>query len=167
MNTLLVGATGYLGSYLCQFDPVIATTRFEDHEQDWQQYKNIDRVWLVARACRKTEPRRDMDTFLLETQGVANICRAFPNAHIVYTSTKVVYGLTDDSIMGVSRATIAEHMLNPRGGTYDLPARWFQEKSIERLATHHQWYAETKLVCEGLVRSRPMHTILRIWDIVK
>lgn len=166
MNTLLVGATGYLGSYLCQFDPVIATTRFEDHEQDWQQYKNIDRVWLVARACRKTEPRRDLNTFLLETQGVANICRAFPNAHIVYTSTKVVYGLTDDSVGEVSRLQIAQHMIDPQQGTHDIPAMEFEEKSIKSLAPHHQWYAETKLVCEGIVRSRK-HTILRIWDIVK
>ena len=167
---LLIGATGYLGQHLKDaYKPVTARHRFEHQVTDWtNSYDQVDTVWLVARACRKQQPRRDYITFSKEVAGVATICRAFPNAHIVYTSTKVVYGITDNEVKPVSRQDIGKYFVNAKdykNQTIDVPfGPNVQDVDITSLSEHHQWYAMTKLACEQIVHQQS-HTILRIWDI--
>ena len=167
---LLIGATGYLGQHLKDaYKPVTARHRFEHRVADWiNSYEEVDTIWLVARACRKQQPRRDYITFSKEVAGVATICRAFPNAHIVYTSTKVVYGITDNEIKPVSRQDIGKYFVNAndyKNQVIDVPfGPNVQDVDITSLSEHHQWYAMTKLACEQIVRQQT-HTILRIWDI--
>ena len=86
-RTLLIGATGKLGTHLAKtYNPRIAHTRFEDPAIFWNHYQDIDTVWLVARACRKTAPRRDRETKRTEIQGVRNIVDAFRDKHILARS---------------------------------------------------------------------------------
>ena len=56
---LLIGATGYLGQHLKDaYKPVTARHRFEHRVADWiNSYEEVDTIWLVARACRKQQPR--------------------------------------------------------------------------------------------------------------
>ena len=56
---------------------------------------NPDVVFYVARAC-KEPPRRTKHTLLNESRGITRALMAFPNAHFIYTSTKVVNGYTND-----------------------------------------------------------------------
>lgn len=167
---LLIGATGYLGQHLKnEYNPMTAKHRFESQVEDWRKaYDPVDTIWLVARACRKQQPRRDYSTFSKEVAGVSRICRAFPNAHIVYTSTKVVYGITDHEVKPVSRQDISEYFVNAKNYTnqlIDVPfSDIVQDVDISSLSQDHQWYAMTKLACEQIVRQQ-LHTILRIWDI--
>jgi len=167
---LVIGGTGYLGQYLCnEFTSTNATHRFEDSVSDWiDSYEGVDYVWLTARTCRKKQPRRDYKTFVNEVAGVNKICRAFPHAHIVYTSTKVVYGITDNEIKPVSRQDLGKYFIN--AGLYKNKIINVPECSrnnnihISTLGEDHKWYAITKLACEQIV-AQQTHTILRIWDI--
>ena len=165
-NVLLVGATGHLGSYLAKtYDVTVATTRFEDPVEAWQQYKGIDKVWLVARACRKTAPRRDEYTRKLELQGIQNIVDTFKHCHITFTSTKCVYGLTDNSIKPVSVDHIGNLMCHNTPGTSNVPHCDYTLINLDPLGTEHRIYAETKLAAEEIVKTARSHTIMRIWDI--
>jgi len=167
-NTLLIGATGHLGSHLAKtYDVTVATTGFEDPAEAWQQYKDIDRVWLVARACRKTAPRRDEYTRKLELQGIQNIVDVFKHCHITFTSTKCVYGLTDDSVKPVSVYHIGNLMCHSTPGTSNVPHNNYIEINLDPLGTEHRIYAETKLAAEEIVKTARSHTIMRIWDIAQ
>lgn len=170
-NVLLVGATGFLGQHLKeQYNPVCSTLRFSTHWKEWQtSYPEIETVWLVARSCRKQSPRRDWRTIAEETSGVATICTAFPKAHIVYTSTKVVYGITDNIVKAITRQEIGKHFVQAKENFYnrtvDLPLGKQEDVNTDNLQTEHQIYAHTKLCGEHIVRKQP-HTIFRIWDII-
>jgi nucleoside-diphosphate-sugar epimerase len=168
-KTLLIGATGFLGSYLAEhYDVEIATTRFEDPKEDWLQYKNIDTVWLVARACRKESPRRDRKTKELEIKGIANIAQTFSDCHFHYTSTKCVYGLTDNDIREIDRSRIGFYMCNNLNGTHNLPFTTINKINLNPLGEEHKIYAKTKLACEEIIRTTVKScSIWRIWDIVQ
>lgn len=165
---MLIGANGFLGQYLADtYRPTIATTRFEDPISDWQRYKNIDTVWLVARACRKKPPRRDTLTKQRELHGIRNIVNAFANCHIIYTSTKCVYGLTYNDVRPVSVYDIGNLFTHPQNGTQNVPDTDHSIIDLTPLSTEHRIYAETKLAGEALVSTAFKHSIYRIWDIIK
>ncbi len=165
-NVLLIGASGFLGQTLATLGPQIATTRFEDPIDQWQQYKGIDTVWLVARACRKTSPRRDAKTKRIELEGIQRICDVFSDCHVVYTSTKCVYGLTDNDIRQTHREHVARVFCSEFRGTRDLPANRKHTVDLSPLGEEHRIYAETKLAGEDIVRRTVRsHSIYRIWDI--
>jgi nucleoside-diphosphate-sugar epimerase len=175
-NVVLIGANSFLGSRIAElYNPRICELRFEDSEHDWIDYgkKNADAdaVILLSRACRKTSPRRDRETMLNEVSGISKILRAFPNTHFVFASTKVVYGLTDDSIQPTSRDSIIEQLSKSLSGqfintTVDFPETSFNEKSLNDLELEHQIYAHTKLCAEHLIKyCAKTYTIFRLWDI--
>jgi len=168
-KTLLIGATGFLGSYLAKtYDCVIAKTRFEDPKEEWSQYKDIDTVWLVARACRKESPRRDRKTKELEIKGIANIAQTFNDCHFHYTSTKCVYGLTDNDIREIDRSRIGFYMCNNLKGTHNLPFTTISKINLNPLGKEHKIYAKTKLACEEIIRTTVKScSIWRIWDIAQ
>jgi len=168
-NVLLIGANGFLGSYLAKtYKVTIATTRFEDPIEEWQQYKNIDTVWLVARACRKTEPRRDRKTKELELKGVCNITETFRHCHFHYTSTKCVYGLTEDDVREISVQHIGNLMCHNTNGISNVPDNDYDTINLKPLGLQHRIYAKTKLACESIIKTTvKSYTIHRIWDIVE
>ena len=54
-RTLLIGATGKLGTHLAKtYNPRIAHTRFEDPAIFWNHYQDIDTVWLGCPCAPKT-----------------------------------------------------------------------------------------------------------------
>tara|TARA_B100001057_G_scaffold276661_1_gene276951 strand:- start:839 stop:1381 length:543 start_codon:yes stop_codon:yes gene_type:complete len=167
-NTLLIGATGFLGQTLQTLGPQIATTRFEDPIEEWQHYKGIDTVWLVARACRKTSPRRDAETKRIELAGIQRICEVFSDCHVVYTSTKCVYGLTDNDIRQVHREYVARVICSEFRGTRNVPDTQREHTvDLSPLGEEHRIYAETKLAAEDIVRRTVRsHSIYRIWDLI-
>ncbi len=168
-NTLLIGATGFLGQTLATLGPQIATTRFEDPIDHWQQYEGIDTVWLVARACRKTSPRRDAETKRIELEGIQRICDVFSDCHVVFTSTKCVYGLTDNDIRHTHREHVARVFCSGFLGTRNLPDINNQKHTIDLspLGEEHRIYAETKLAAEDIIRRTVRsHSIYRIWDLI-
>lgn len=174
-NTVLIGANSFLGSRIVElYNPKICNLRFEDSESEWINYgKNADadNVILLSRACRKTAPRRDRHTMLNEVSGISKILSAFPDTHFVFASTKVVYGLTDNSIHYTSRDSIIEQFLKSISGqlinnTVDFPEISFNEKSLNDLELEHQIYAHTKLCAEHLIKyCAKTYTIFRLWDI--
>jgi nucleoside-diphosphate-sugar epimerase len=165
-NVLLIGATGFLGQHLTTLGPQIATTRFEDPADAWQQYQGINTVWLVARACRKTYPRRDAETKRIELNGIQNICNVFSDCHFVYTSTKVVYGLTDDDVRTCSREHIGNLFVHKFPHVQNVPHTDHDTVNLEPLGEEHRIYAETKLAAEDIIKSTVKScSILRIWDI--
>ena len=165
-NVLLIGATGFLGQHLATLDPQIATTRFEDPIDHWQQYKGIDTVWLVARACRKTSPRRDAETKRIELEGIQRICNVFSDCHVVYTSTKVVYGLTEGDVRTCSREHIGNLFLHKFPDVQNVPHTDHDTVNLQPLGEEHRIYAETKLAAEDIIkRTVKSCSILRIWDI--
>ena len=174
-----VGHTGYLGSYLSdRFDTHRWPGRFEwgDSWWSWAGAKVDPKfVFYVARCCGKDSPRRTPDTLLLETQGIVRAIKAFPNAHFIYTSTKVVNGFTDDWVRPISLRDIGTHFEEAMAGMYNnethhLPT--ISDKAVNRfpafdsLSYEHQLYAHAKGIGETLVRHcAKSHTIFRIWDI--
>ena len=167
---LLIGATGFLGQHLAStYSPEIAQHRFENSEKDWKDsYDHVDTIWLVARCCRKLQPRRDYHTFQKEVSGISKICRAFPHAHIVFTSTKVVYGLTDDHVRPVSRKALGKYFVDSQTYKNQIINVPFSSNAydinLKNLNHDHRWYAMTKLACEQII-TQQTYTILRIWDI--
>ena len=175
-NTVLIGATGFLGSYIAENHLVkICPLRFEDSLEDWTRFATdagpIDHVILLSRACQKTTPRRSISTMLLEVEGISKILQAFPDSHIVYTSTKVVYGLTNNDVRPMSRKQITDYLLqsiyeNPINTIVNLPDEDFSESNLSDLGVEHQLYAQTKLVNETLIKNcASTYSIFRIWDI--
>lgn len=175
-NVVLIGASSFLGSRIAEiYNPRICELRFEDSEHDWIDYgrKNADAdaVVLLSRACRKNSPRRDRETMLNEISGISKILAAFPDTHFVFASTKVVYGLTNDSIQHTNRDSIIEQFSKSLSGelintTADFPETSFNEKSLNDLELEHQIYAHTKLCAEHLIKyCAKTYTIFRLWDI--
>lgn len=175
-NTVLIGATGFLGSYIAENYPVkICPLRFEDSLEDWTKFAidagPVDNVILLSRACQKTPPRRTVDTMLLEVDGISKILQVFAHSHIIYTSTKVVYGLTDNDVRPMSRKQITDCLLqsiheNPINTIVNLPDETFSKSSLNDLSVEHQLYAQTKLVNETLIKNcASTYSIYRIWDI--
>lgn len=176
-NTILIGASGFLGSRINElYKPRICPMRFENSETDWKNYaeqnSDADSVILLSRACRKTEPRRDRETMLNEISGISKILKAFSDMHIVFTSTKVVYGLTDNDVRPISRDSVIEQISRSLSGqlintTVDLPETAFNERSLIDLKLDHQIYAHTKICGESLIKyCAKTYTIFRIWDII-
>jgi nucleoside-diphosphate-sugar epimerase len=174
-----VGHTGYLGSYLSdRFDTVIWPGRL-NWSTSWWTWAGAkvdpDFVFYVARCCGKESPRRTPETLLLETQGIVKAIKAFPNAHFIYTSTKVVNGFTDDWVRTISLRDIGTHFEEAMSGMYQnetihLPT--LSDTAVNRfpaftsLSYEHQLYAHAKEIGETLVRNcAKSHTIFRIWDI--
>jgi len=175
-NTVLIGATGFLGSYIAENYPVkICPVRFEDSLEDWTRFATdagpIDHVILLSRACQKTTPRRSISTMLLEVEGISKILQVFSHSHIVYTSTKVVYGLTDNDVRPLTRKQITDAIIEsieqkPINTTVNLPEENFSEGDLFSLGIEHQLYAQTKLVNETLIKNcASTFSIYRIWDI--
>lgn len=175
-NVVLIGANSFLGSRIVElYNPRICELRFEDSEHNWIDYgkKNADAtaIILLSRACRKTAPRRNRETMLNEVSGVSKILRAFPDAHFIFTSTKVVHGLTTDSVQPTSRDSIIEQFSISLSGELintivDFPETTFDKKSLTELEVEHQIYAHTKLCAENLIKyCAKTYTIFRLWDI--
>lgn len=174
---ILIGASGFLGSYVNEtLRPRVCPLRFEDDLMNWRKYSrdNSDAgaVILLSRACKKTVPRRNQQTMLNEVSGISKILDAFQNQHFVFASTKVVYGLTDNSVNPITRKTITENISKSLSGqfintTVDLPESNFNQLSIDDLGIEHQIYAHTKLCGESLIKyCAKSYTIFRIWDII-
>jgi nucleoside-diphosphate-sugar epimerase len=175
-NTVLIGASSSLGRRIVElYNPRVCELRFEDSEQPWIDYgtenADADGVILLSRACRKNAPRRDRNTMLNEVSGISKILRAFPNTHFIFASTKVVYGLTNDSVQPTTRDSIIEQFSKSISGqlintTVDFPETSFDEKSLNDLELEHQIYAHTKLCAEHLIKyCAKTYTIFRLWDI--
>jgi len=174
-----VGHTGYLGSYLAdRFNTHHWPGRFEWGESWWKwagNKLNPDVVFYVARACKKEYPRRTKDTLINESFGISKALRAFPNAHFIYTSTKVIDGFTDDWIRPISLRDIGTHFEEAIAGMYQNETHHLPTLSdravnrfsaFEELSYEHRLYAKAKEVGEIMVRNcAKSHTIFRIWDI--
>jgi nucleoside-diphosphate-sugar epimerase len=175
-NIVLIGGSSFLGSRIVElYNPRICNLRFEDSEQNWINYgkenADADAVILLSRACRKTSPRRDRKTMLNEVSGISKILCAFPDTHFVFASTKVVYGLTDNSIQYTGRDDIIAQFSKSVSGELintiaDFPEIMFTEQSLNDLGLEHQIYAHTKLCVEHLIKyCAKTYTIFRLWDI--
>lgn len=172
MTIAVIGATGTLGTKLMQFpDTMACPVRFENavNYKDWfEEHLDVDTVWHVARACRKTGVRRDFSTFMMEQDAMKKLLdtRA-KDCRFVYASTKVVYGITSNEITPLSAAVTAEHFTDSKIGTVNFP-EWKGNKEVNtgNLGNEHLIYAMTKLVCEQYVKEKcSNHKIIRIWDI--
>lgn len=167
----VIGATGKLGRALLQKpNTIVCPVRFEDAE-DYQQWfddnPDVDTVWHVARACRKTGVRRDYKTFTLEKTAMKKLLQTRASAcRFVYASTKVVYGIVNESTP-LSAGTTSESF-DEGNGIENFPA-WKQSTSIDisGLGKEHKIYALTKLVCEKIIKDNcKNYKIIRIWDII-
>ena len=161
-----------MGTKLMQFPNTMACpVRFENavYYKDWfEENKDVDTVWHVARACRKTGVRRDFSTFMLEQNAMKKLLdtRA-KDCRFVYASTKVVYGITSNEITPMSAAVTAEDFTDSKIGTVNFPD-WKGNREINtgNLGHGHLIYAMTKLVCEQYIQEKcSNHKIIRIWDI--
>lgn len=172
---LLIGATGLLGKSLSNhFDCVDTKTRFED-KQGWDRLfneNNFHTIFHVARSCRVNQPRRDFNTMQQELHGMINILEAGgKNCRFVYASTKVMYGLTNESVHPMSADDFVPYYQQALQDNYknkiaNIPDVDFTSLPWSNLSTHHRIYAETKQACENLVKNACKNfTIFRIWDI--
>ena len=175
-NTVLIGATSFLGKRITElYNPRICTLRFEDSEENWINYgdanADADALILLSRTCRKTVPRRDRETMLNEVSGISKILKAFPDTHIIFASTKVVHGLTDDSVHYTTRDSIIKQFSKSLSGQLinnivDFPEVDFNKKGLNNLQLEHQIYAHTKLCAEHLIKyCAKSYSIFRLWDI--
>ena len=177
-NILCLGATGYLGSYLTdRFKCITTAKRFQWSPDVWnydlkQQY---DFVFMLARTCRKEYPRRDRLTMMDEVGGIVKVLTAHPRSHIVFTSTKCVYGIANEEKRPMTRQQIGDYFERVINGefinkTIDLPNRddGMQISLNNALSDHHRIYADTKICDELLIKNcAKQYTIMRIWDIEK
>jgi nucleoside-diphosphate-sugar epimerase len=176
-NVLVIGHTGYLGSYITDvIDPIITDLRFESSYIDWSLLKasnpQIDTVIITARACSKTSPRRTADTMGLEIRGLTNILSTFRDCHIIYTSSKAVYSIDNKQNKPISRRTITDYIINSINrtrinNTIVLPVHEPDLIFDKDLTEEYNIYANTKKCAEILIkRFAHTYTILRIWDII-
>ena len=175
-NILCLGSSGYLGSYLTdRFKCITTAKRFEWDAAIWnydlkQQY---DFVFMLARTCRKEYPRRDRLTMMDEVGGIVKVLTAHPRSHIVFTSTKCVYGIAHEEERPMTRQQIGDYFERVINGefvnkTIDLPNRddGMQISLNNALSDHHRIYADTKICDELLIKNcAKQYTIMRIWDI--
>ena len=94
-NIGIIGATSFLGSYAAdRLDAISINGRFEDSLETWQNladtYNYLSTIIILARACRKTNPRRDAETMTTEVGGLAKIISVFNKKRIIYASSKSI-----------------------------------------------------------------------------
>ena len=176
-NICVIGAKGKLGSELVKHpNAVECPWQFQDSMvelKNWfDNHKDIDTVWHVARACRTEGTRRDAVTFLLDTGGLVKILgtRA-KSCRFVYASSKIVYGLkgVSDNLAEVLTAEeVAKYFFDDHVGTINCPDWQITSRiDISKLDNQRTIYACTKLANEQLIRRTcPNHKIIRIWDIL-
>lgn len=171
-----IGHSGFLGSYLSdRFNTWNTPARFEYSQDYWSWLASnyhCDYVLYCARACRKNTPRRDRDTLLLETEGITKALNAYPNAHFIYCSTKVVDNWTNDWERFITRSEIGDYIDKILAGKYRNKTIHLPEINQPligpKLNTEHLYYAKAKSIGETLVKScAKNYTILRIWDITQ
>ena len=173
MTIAVIGATGTLGRSLMAYPNTVACpVRFVEsveYARWFDNHPNIDTVWHVARACRKSGVRRDFQTFRLEQNAMNRLLdtRA-KQCRFVYASTKVVYGITDEEVTPLPAHHVAHYFSDDKIGTVNCPGwKTNQDVDTHALGEQHLVYAMTKLACERLVRQKcPDHKIVRIWDIM-
>lgn len=173
MTIAVIGATGKLGRTLMQIPTTISCpVRFEQAEnyKDWfDKNEDVDTVWHVARACRKSGVRRDFDTFSLEQKAMSLLLSTrAKDCRFVYASTKVVYGVTSDEVIPLPAHHIATYFADNRKGIFNCP-EWKEnvDVRIHNLNPQHLIYAMTKLCSEHQIKQKcPNFKILRIWDIL-
>jgi nucleoside-diphosphate-sugar epimerase len=174
MKTIaVIGATGKLGKALMAYqDTIECPIRFDQADlfEEWfDQNKNVDTVWHVARACRPTGVRRDFGTFMLEQNAINKLLdtRA-KDCNFVYASTKVVYGITGQEITPLPAHHVAEYFVNNNTGIVNCPS-WKNNSIIKTkgLTKEHLIYAMTKLACERhVIEKCKNYRIIRVWDII-
>ena len=175
-NLLVIGQTGTLGSYLQrQLRGIPCNIRFHQ-AQSWKQLftdNQIDTIIHTARCCRKTSPRRDYATMREEIIGMINIldyCNF--NAHFIYISSKTVLGITSESEHWLTPESIFPTIQECINGKHvnqaiNLPNNAVIPQYTKKLSSEHEIYANTKIACENLVKSRmKKYSILRVWDIL-
>ena len=173
-NIAVIGASGLLGKAMmkCQ-DTVACDVRFE-HSEDFKlwfaNHPEVDTVWYVARACRKNGVRRDFKTFMLEKKAIMNLLASDAiRCRIIFASTKVVYGLTDNDVAITTCDHVIEQFKNESNGIFNCPSNKNNSIiSLKNLGKEHKIYALTKLMCESYIkRYSDNFRILRIWDITQ
>lgn len=177
----IIGCSGFLGSYLQDyFDATCIEGRFGWHKRRWKEiaekYNHLDTIIILARACRKEDPRRDVKTMTKEVGGLAKIVEAFHNKQIIYTSSRVVHIGERNNYQPISRHNIAlmidtatrGHMRNL---IVNLPSQVRNQTTIipdTETSDPMSIYAMTKICGELLVKSCcKNYTIFRIWDITQ
>jgi len=176
-NILCLGASGFLGSYLTdRFKCITTAKRFQWSADVWKYdlTHQYDFVFLLARTCRKQPPRRDRLTMMDEVGGIVKVLTAHPRSHIVFTSTKCVYGIANEEERPMTREDIGDYFERVLNGefvnkTIDLPRRddGMHVSLNNALSDHHRVYADTKICDELLIKNcAHQHTIMRIWDII-
>ena len=173
-NIAVIGATGLLGKAMMTCDDTVACgIRFEESHKfvDWfDEHNNIDTVWYVARACRKSGIRRDFSTFLLEKKAISNLLKSRArHCRMVFASTKVVYGLTDNDVCETSCQQVINQFRNTGKKIENCPLQRTNNKiTMLGLGKEHKIYALTKLMCESYIKKYcDNFKIVRIWDIIK
>ena len=173
-NIAVIGATGLLGKSMMTYKNTVACPiRFEqsqDFKKWFDDHPEVNTVWYVARACRKTGLRRDFSTFMLEKKAIINLLKSRANkCKIVFASTKVVYGLTDDNISETTCEYVVSQFQSDTTGIINCPTNMPNTKiSIAGLGKEHKIYALTKLMCESYIkRYCKKFKIVRIWDMIK
>ena len=173
MTIAVIGATGKLGKALMAYDDTIACPiRFDqaDMFKEWfDQNRNVDTVWHVARACRPKGIRRDFKTFMLEQNAIMKLLSTrAKDCKFVYASTKVVYGITKQEVTPLPAHHVAEYFVNGKNGIGNCPSwKTNSEVSTNGLGKEHLIYAMTKLACEKHVSEKcKNYKIIRIWDII-
>ena len=177
----VIGATSFLGSYAVdRLDAVSINGRFEDSPEAWHHiadtYNYLSTIIILARACRKTDPRRDADTMTTEVAGLAKIISVFNKKRIIYASSKSIDPYERNVYSPISREDITKLLEIASNGhlknkIINLP----NHRSIPNLIIPNtettdpdSVYAMTKICGEVLVKSCCRdYTILRIWDITQ
>jgi len=176
LTIAVIGATGNLGRALMNLPNTISCPiRFEnaDNFKQWfEENKDVDTVWYVARACRKAGVRRSVDTFMLEQNAMLKLLETrAKDCRFVYASSKIVYGLggvSDNPDEVLPALVVAKQFKDTKIGVYNCP-EWQQTCTLDinRLDNQRTIYATTKLANENLVIKHCSNfKIVRIWDIV-
>ena len=177
----IIGSTSFLGSYATdRLDAVSIKGRFEDSLDTWQKiadtHSSLTTIIILARACRKTDPRRDANTMTTEVAGLAKIISVFNKKRIIYASSKSIDPYERNVYSQISREDITKLLEVASNGhlknkIINLP----NYRSIPKLIIPNtettdpdSVYAMTKICGEVLVKSCCRdYTILRIWDITQ
>jgi nucleoside-diphosphate-sugar epimerase len=179
-NIGIIGSTSFLGSYMQdRLDAIAIYGRFGWSKAEWLDYaKNqphLDTIIILARACRKEKPRRDIFTITEEVAGLANILSVFHDRRIIYSSSRAVFNdsindyapITREDITKMTEVACRGHLRNM---TINLPAEVKLNTTVTSNAPaidEYSIYSATKLCGESLVRCCKDYTIFRIWDIVE
>lgn len=173
MSICVIGATGVLGRALITIPNTIACpVRFEESKlyNAWfESHPEVDTVWHVARACRKTDPRRDFKTYTLELNAMKDLLTTRASrCKFLYASTNRVYGLTHEYTPLPAHTVAQEFITDQKNVTVNLPSwKTTKQVSLKNLSKQHRIYATTKLRLEQMVREHcDDYKIVRIWDII-